>query len=74
MAESHGQSKASWTGTGIILLGTLLVGLGIVFAETWLWVIGVVGIVAGVVAWIAMEKAGLGERPASHTQGTGAVR
>lgn len=74
MAESHGHSKAAWTGVGIILLGSLLICLGIVFGNILLWAPGIAGVVIGMVAWAVMEKAGLGEHPASESRGTGAVR
>ena len=74
MSDSHGQSKASWTGVGIILLGTLLICLGIVFGEALLWAPGIVVGLLGVAAWIGMEKAGYGERPAGENPGTGGVR
>lgn len=58
---SHGHTPAAWTGTLIILLGSLLVCVGIVLAMSFLWITGVVLIVAGVAAWIGMNKAGYGE-------------
>ncbi len=59
--ESHGHSTAAWTGTGVILLSSLLVCLGMIFVWPWLWILGAVGVVAGVVAWIALNKAGHGD-------------
>jgi len=55
---SHGNTPAAWTGTLIMLLGSLLVSLGVVFAQSWMWIAGAVLCVAGVVAWIGMNKAG----------------
>lgn len=61
--DNHGQSTASWTGTGVILLGGLLIALGAVWTMAWMWIAGSVIVVAGVVLWIAMEKAGKGSVP-----------
>lgn len=61
--DNHGQSTASWTGTGIILLGCLLISLGVVWTVAWMWILGTVITIAGVVAWIALDKAGKGSVP-----------
>ncbi len=63
MSDNHGQSTASWTGTGIILLGGLLISLGVVWVVSWMWIAGAVIAVIGVAAWIGMEKAGKGSPP-----------
>jgi len=61
MAETHGNSVASWTGVAILLVAAALVCLGLVLAQDWMWIAGVVGIVAGTAGWIILEKAGYGE-------------
>ncbi len=58
---SHGQTPAAWTGTLMILFGTLLVCIGIVLAASFLWIAGSVVILAGVAAWVGMNRAGFGE-------------
>lgn len=66
MHESHGNSVAAWTGTIVILIGATLVCLGIMFANSLFWIPGIVGIVAGVVAWVVLERNGYGEKPHDH--------
>lgn len=56
-SDNHGQSTAAWTGTGVILLGGLIISVGIVFVVPWMWIVGVIIGIAGIVAWVAMDKA-----------------
>lgn len=56
MSDSHGNTPAAWTGTLIMILGSLLVCFGIVWGMVWLWVLGAVLIVAGALAWNIMGK------------------
>lgn len=74
MAESHGNSTAAWTGVGILLFATALICLGIIFAMRLLWISGIVLLLVGVVAWIALEKAGYGQGGQRSAKGTSAVR
>lgn len=74
MAESHGNSVAAWTGVGILLLGTLLICLGLIFASQMMWIPGIVLLVVGALAWIVLEKAGYGEAGHRVKKGTSAVR
>lgn len=74
MAESHGSSTAAWTGVGILLLATALICLGVVFAMRLLWIPGIVLVLVGVVAWVALEKAGYGQEGQRSNKGTSAVR
>lgn len=55
--DSHGSSPAAWTGVGILLLATALICLGLVLANEILWIVGLVGLVVGVAAWVIMGKA-----------------
>ena len=59
--ESHGNSPAAWTGTGIILLASALICLGIMFGNSLLWGGGVVLVLVGVAAWVGLHRAGYGE-------------
>lgn len=61
----HGHSTAAWTGVGVILLATLFVCLGMILEQKWMWILGIVGILGGVAAWIGLSKAGHGA--ASHS-------
>lgn len=57
----HGHSTAAWTGTTVILVATLFVCLGMILSQAWLWILGVVGLAGGTLAWSMMNKAGFGE-------------
>lgn len=61
MAESHGNSVAAWTGVLVLLVATLLICLGIIFGRSLLWIPGIVLVVVGIAAWVALDKAGYGE-------------
>ncbi|MBW3086394.1 hypothetical protein KEM60_02612 [Austwickia sp. TVS 96-490-7B] len=56
---SHGNTPAAWTGTLLILIGAACICVGLVAELSWLWIGGVVITVAGVVAWIGMNRAGM---------------
>lgn len=56
-SDNHGQSPASWTGTIIILVGCLLIAVGSVWVNSWMWILGGLITLAGIVAWIVMERA-----------------
>ncbi len=60
---SHGNTVAAWTGVLILLVAAGLICLGIVFAQPFLWVPGVIGVPAGGFAWAALNRAGYGEEP-----------
>ena len=58
--EDHGHSVASWTGVGIILLGSLIAAIGVLLPNLALGIIGGVVIVGGVVAGKVLSMAGYG--------------
>ena len=67
MASNHGHSPAAWTGVSIMLLGSLVVGLGFVLETLWVIIAGGVVLVAGAIIGGAMSAAGLGSpRTPSH--------
>lgn len=68
-AESHGHSTAAWTGVGIMLVASLLISLGLVLGLPFLWIIGTLGFIAGVIAWVVMNKAGYGDGGSKNTMG-----
>lgn len=74
MAESHGNSTAAWTGVGILLLATAFICLGVILAMPLLWIPGIVLVLVGVVAWVALEKAGYGQQEQRSNKGTSAIR
>ena len=47
--ESHGHSTAAWTGVGIILVGSVIMALAVVFAAVLWFVIGAIVVVVGII-------------------------
>ena len=72
--ETHGNSQAAWVGVGIILLATALICLGLVLGLSVLWIVGILGVLGGTIAWIVLEKAGLGAQTDHDTDATQAIR
>lgn len=68
-AESHGNSTAAWTGVAILLVGSALICLGLIWAMPILWILGIVGVVGGAVAWIVLTRAGYGDGGPKNTMG-----
>jgi hypothetical protein len=58
--NAHGQSVASWTAVGIIVLGALIMAIAVVIATTWLFVVGAVVVVLGAVAGKVLSAMGFG--------------
>lgn len=67
--ENHGSSTAAWTGVGVMLLGTALICLGLIFAMAVLWILGIIVFAGGAIAWIVMDKAGYGAGGPKNTMG-----
>lgn len=65
----HGHSVASWTGVGVLLLGSTLVAVGIFFTWGWATWLGVGVCVFGILAWVGLNAAGFGG-PVSHASNT----
>ncbi|WP_462417656.1 HGxxPAAW family protein [Kytococcus sp. Marseille-QA3725] len=58
--DDHGHSVAAWTGTILMILGSILVTAGIVAGQDLLIWIGVIVTVVGALAWPIMAKMGFG--------------
>jgi hypothetical protein len=43
----HGHSTAAWVAVGVVILGSLIVSLAVVFGVLWLGIVGAVVTVAG---------------------------
>jgi sterol desaturase/sphingolipid hydroxylase (fatty acid hydroxylase superfamily) len=57
---AHGQSVASWTAVGVIMLGALIMAVSVVAESVWLFVVGVVVVVLGAVAGKVLSAMGFG--------------
>jgi hypothetical protein len=62
----HGHSVAAWTGVGILLLAALFISLGIFFGWMWATWVGIAGVLLGVGAWVALNRAGYGQNLQIH--------
>lgn len=58
--DTHGQSVASWTAVGIILVAALIMGIAVVIASTWLFVVGSVLVVVGAATGKLLSAMGFG--------------
>ena len=57
---AHGQSAASWTAVGLIMLGSLIMAIAVVITTVWLFVVGAVVVVAGAAAGKILSAMGFG--------------
>jgi hypothetical protein len=64
-ALGHGHSVAAWTAVAIILIGTLVAALAVIFTSVWLFVAGAVVVVLGALAGKLLSVMGFGAT-ASH--------
>lgn len=60
--ESHGHSQAAWTGVGVILVGTLVMALAVIFPSVLWFVVGAVIVVLGIAAGKILAMAGYGAK------------
>lgn len=60
--ESHGHSTAAWTAVVIILVGTVIMGLAVVFPSVTWFVIGAVVVALGAAAGKILAMAGYGAK------------
>lgn len=62
----HGNSVAAWTGVAVILLGSAICCLAVVWASILGFAAGAVVILLGVITWVVLTKMGHGEKPHGH--------
>jgi len=75
MAEhGHGHSVAAWTAVIILLVSAAVMSVAVVAAAVWLFVVGAVMAVVGVVAGKVVAMAGFGQNKPEAPRGTSAVR
>ncbi len=58
--DNHGQSVAAWTAVGIMMLGALIMSIAVVIATVWVFVLGAVVVVIGVIAGRLLAAMGFG--------------
>jgi hypothetical protein len=59
--DNHGQSVASWTAVGIVMVGALVMAIAVVIASTWLFVVGAVIAVLGGISGKVLSAMGFGK-------------
>ena len=72
--DSHGHSVAAWTGVGIVLLGSFIASVAMLFPIPWLVVVGIVimpigGLVGYVMGKRSKDSAGHASSDPSGTRG-----
>ena len=58
--DNHGQSLASWTAVGIVMVGALVMAIAVVIAAVWLFVVGAVIAVVGGISGKVLSAMGFG--------------
>ena len=61
--ESHGHSIAAWTGVITLLVAAAIMSAAVLWPNLWLFIVGAVVAVLGVVAGKVLAMAGYGSRP-----------
>jgi hypothetical protein len=64
--ESHGHSVAAWTAVVVILVGTVIMSLAVVFPSVLWFVVGAVVVVLGIVAGKVLAMAGYGHKASTY--------
>lgn len=62
--HDHGNTPAAWTAVTIMLIGTVVGGLGLVADSTFTFGIGLVVVAVGAAVGKIMQMMGLGKQPA----------
>jgi hypothetical protein len=64
--ESEGHSVAAWTAVGIILLGSVVMALAVVFPSVLWFVVGAIIVVVGIIAGKVLAMAGYGDKASTY--------
>jgi len=73
-AHGHGRSRAAWTAVTIVLVGSLLISLAVVFASWLLAIVGIVLLPVGAAAGKILAMAGFGQTKPARSGETRAIR
>ncbi len=75
--EDHGHSTAAWTAVAVIMAGSLVMSIAVVFPSVLGFVIGAVVAVIGIILGKVLSMAGYGSKAstheASHRSGSGSA-
>jgi len=64
--DSEGHSVAAWTAVGIILLGSLVMALAVVFPSLMWFIVGAVVVLVGIITGKVLAMAGYGEKASTY--------
>jgi uncharacterized membrane protein len=64
--ESHGHSVAAWTAVVVILVGSVVMSLAVVFPSLTWFIVGAVIVVLGIVAGKVLAMAGYGDKASTY--------
>ena len=64
--ESHGHSVAAWTAVVVILVGSVVMSLAVVFPSLTWFKIGAVIVVLGIIAGKVLAMAGYGDKASTY--------
>ena len=64
--ESHGHSVAAWTAVVVILVGSVVMSLAVVFPSLTWFLIGAVIVVLGIIAGKVLAMAGYGDKASTY--------
>jgi hypothetical protein len=58
--EAEGRTVANWTGVTIVMVGSLIMALAVIWASTPIFIVGAVVVVGGIIAGKVLSMAGYG--------------
>lgn len=61
--SEHGQTLAAWVLTATVIFGSALIALGIFFAVSLLWQVGLAISVVGSIVSFVLHQLGFGQKP-----------
>lgn len=68
--DSHGQTPAAWTAVILMLIGSVISSVAVVWAKPLVFWIGILVVAIGAVAGLVLRSAGYGQaKTASHVGG-----
>lgn len=68
-ADNHGKNPAAWTMVTLVLIGSLVSAIAVVFARPLFFWIGIAIVAAGGIAGLILRSAGFGQESTSRHSG-----
>ena len=67
--DNHGKNPAAWTMVALVLIGSLVSAIAVVFARPLFFWIGIAIVAAGGIAGLVLRSAGFGQESTSRHSG-----